>query len=94
MIGAISTLLGTLPLAWSSSEILVTVFTTFVGLVTLGAGHGLILLPVILSLVGTEESVGRAPPPMAKRYSSRSGFLNDSSDGLTTTERVPVVEEA
>ena len=101
MIGAISTLLGTLPLAWSSSEILVTVFTTFVGLVTLGAGHGLVLLSVILSLVGTEESVGRAPPPLAKRYSSsRSGSspLNPTAAAAATTtaasERAPVVEEA
>jgi Niemann-Pick C1 protein len=54
LVGAISTFLGVIPLAFSSSEIFNTIFVTFIGLVTLGAGHGLILFPVILSLIGPE----------------------------------------
>jgi predicted RND superfamily exporter protein len=57
LIGGISTFLGTLPLAFSSSEIFSTIFITFVGLVVLGCAHGLILLPVILSTIGPEDQV-------------------------------------
>ena len=57
LIGGISTFLGTLHLVFSTSEIIVTIFYTFFGLTTLGCGHGLILLPVILSLVGPEDEV-------------------------------------
>eukprot|EP00545_Synedropsis_sp_CCMP1620_P000302 CAMPEP_0119016022 /NCGR_PEP_ID=MMETSP1176-20130426/11775_1 /TAXON_ID=265551 /ORGANISM="Synedropsis recta cf, Strain CCMP1620" /LENGTH=917 /DNA_ID=CAMNT_0006969347 /DNA_START=47 /DNA_END=2800 /DNA_ORIENTATION=+ len=58
LIGGITTFLGTLPLAFSSSSIFHTIFITFLALVILGASHGLILLPVILSLIGPEEHVG------------------------------------
>jgi Niemann-Pick C1 protein len=55
LIGAVSTFLGTLPLAFASSSIFSTVFWAFLGLVTLGSAHGLILLPVILSIIGPED---------------------------------------
>ena len=54
LIGGVSTFLGTMPLALSQSEIFTTVFLAFLGLVSLGVAHGLMLLPVILSLVGPE----------------------------------------
>jgi Niemann-Pick C1 protein len=56
-IGGISTFLGILPLAFSKSEIFTTVFLAFLGLVILGCAHGLILLPVILSLIGPESQL-------------------------------------
>ena len=57
MMGGITTFLGTIPLAFSSSEIFTTVFIAFITLVVLGISHGLILLPVILSIIGPEDTV-------------------------------------
>jgi len=53
--GGVSTLLGTLPLAFSSSSIFRTIFLAFMALSILGMGHGLILLPVLLSTFGPED---------------------------------------
>lgn len=51
-VGGVSTLLGVVPLAFSSSHIIRTVFIVFIALVTLGLSHGLILLPIVLSIIG------------------------------------------
>jgi Niemann-Pick C1 protein len=61
LIGGISTFLGILPLAFSSSEIFTTIFLTFLGLVVLGCGHGLILVPIILSTIGPEDEIRKGP---------------------------------
>ena len=67
LIGGISTFLGVIPLAFSTSTIFNSIFVTFIGLVTLGAGHGLILLPVLLSLVGPKDKIdfNHEMPPAA-----------------------------
>jgi len=55
LVGATSTILGTCMLVWSSNIIFITAFYGFVFLVSLGAGHGLIVMPVILMLCGPEN---------------------------------------
>jgi Niemann-Pick C1 protein len=57
LIGGFSTLIGVSPLGLSSSEIFKTTFVIFFGLVLLGLLHGLILLPVLLSMCGPLESI-------------------------------------
>lgn len=57
LVGGFSTLVGVLPLAFSSSEIFFTTFVIFFGLVLLGLMHGLILLPVLLSMFGPLDSI-------------------------------------
>lgn len=51
-VGGVSSLLGVCLLAFSTSEILRLVFVAVLGLVILGILHGLVFLPVILSLIG------------------------------------------
>jgi Niemann-Pick C1 protein len=52
LMGGVTTFLGTLPLAFSTSKIFTTVFVAFLALVVLGITHGLILLPVLLCRFG------------------------------------------
>eukprot|EP00977_Amphora_coffeiformis_P018889 scaffold6781_cov204-Amphora_coffeaeformis.AAC.4 len=73
--GGISTFLGTLPLAFSTSVIFQTIFIAFLGLSTLGVGHGLILLPVVLSIIGPEDQVVRSAP-----NASSHGFDEKNDD--------------
>ena len=56
-LGGVSTFLGFVTLIFSSSEIFYTVFVVFLGLTTLGVSHGIIFLPVLLSIFGTEECI-------------------------------------
>jgi len=77
LIGGISTFLGTLPLAFSSSDIFNTIFIAFLGLVTLGIGHGLILLPVILSTIGPEDQI-RVKPLVEKTAKHQDTMISGS----------------
>jgi len=66
LVGGTTTFLGTVPLAFSTSHIFTTFFVSFVAIVTLGMGHGLILLPIVLGLVGPQEElvVATLTPPI------------------------------
>ena len=61
LLGGLSTFCGAIPLALTSSDIFFSVFVAFVAIVTLGMGHGLILMPVVLSLVGPEDCLAAEP---------------------------------
>jgi len=52
LLGGFSTFLGTLPLAFTTSNIFQIVFVTFFALVALGVSHGLFCLPMVLSIMG------------------------------------------
>lgn len=57
LIGGATTFLAVIPIAASSAEVFMTVFYAFFAMVALGCSHGLILLPVVLSLVGPTTNV-------------------------------------
>jgi len=53
------TFLGVLPLSFTDSEAFRTMFYTFLGVSVLSSLHGLVLVPVILSIMGPREDVIR-----------------------------------
>jgi len=57
LVGGVTTFLAVVPIAASSVKIFLTVFNSFFAMVFLGVSHGLILLPVVLSLVGPTTNV-------------------------------------
>jgi len=59
--GGISTFLATMVLAFSKSYVFRVLFQTFFLTVVLGLAHGMILLPVLLSLVGPEPYNNKSP---------------------------------
>merc|ERR1711933_27295 len=52
LLGGFSTFLGTIPLAFSTTEVFKSCCYCFVVMVVLGIIHGLVLLPVVLSYWG------------------------------------------
>ena len=63
LLGGFSTFLGVLPLSLSSSEVFQSFFYIFLGIVGLGASPGLMLTPVLLSMIGSH----RPSRPESKR---------------------------
>lgn len=60
-VGGLSTFLGVLPLALGTSMIMRTVFLCFFAMIVLGVCHGLVFLPVLLSLIGPVNRIEFAP---------------------------------
>jgi uncharacterized membrane protein len=83
-LGGFSTFLGVIPLAFSTSTVLRTVFTSLVAMVVLSLSHGLILLPVILSVAGpyTDEREDYPNHSRGRKSSSEVASLKGDA-GLT-----------
>ena len=60
LLGGLTTFLGISPLILSNSTVFRTFFKMFLGIIVFGLGHGLVLMPVVLSLLGARAS-GTAP---------------------------------
>lgn len=84
LVGGLSTMLGVLPLALSTSNLMRTVFVGFFGMVALGLTHGLIVLPVLLSLVG--------PTAPMKEHSTKAKKMAEAED-IPDTPRTEVTAE-
>lgn len=52
LLGGTSTFLGVLVLAFSTSDVFWTFFVMLTSIVVLGLAHGMVFIPVVLSLVG------------------------------------------
>ena len=78
LLGGLSTFLGVVPLAFSSNEVNKIVFTSFFAMVALGLGHGLIFLPVVLSLVGPTNTRPRVHSLAGK------GIGKEAKDAIRT----------
>ena len=87
--GALSTILGVLGLYLSPSYIFVTFFKMVFLVIVLGALHGLLLLPVLLSLFGPGSCEGKLDKPLKR---AKDAIKHDKSSSLaaydadTTTE--------
>ena len=66
------TFLGISPLILSNSTVFRTFFKMFLGIIVFGLGHGLVLMPVVLSLLGARAS-GTAPAIEAVARTSSKG---------------------
>merc|ERR1712176_676701 len=77
--GAISSFLGAVPLAFSASALFFTIFVAFLGMVLLGSAHGLILLPVLLSIFGPQEDQKGTTSKVGggEKTTTSSFFAND-----------------
>jgi Niemann-Pick C1 protein len=87
MLGGFSTFLGVLPLSFSGSEVFRTFFVTFLGIVFLGVGHGLIFMPVVLSMVAPHippvycEQIGEMSVEPAAEIQDRNAMeKNETND--------------
>lgn len=88
-LGGFSTLCGVIPLAFTSSQIFFTVFVAFLSVVLLGLGHGLILLPVLLSLVGPTENVKEAATSRdEKKLASPHSAMDENMNELIENHKV------
>ena len=101
--GALSTFLAVMLLSVSESYVFRVLFKQFFATVILGAAHGLILLPVLLSLIGpdaftrSEQSHVYVKPPVADNHIDETQLGKDAleivSQAVVETEERQGTEE-
>ena len=98
LLGGLTTFLGVIPLAFSTTTIFMVVFKSFLAMVCLGCGVGLTLLPVLLSLVGPvvsaqEHGCGAVDKPVMgehkESYSTLGPTNSRDSSSLGSGEKDP-----
>jgi hypothetical protein len=86
-IGGATTFLSVCPLVLSTTHIFMTVFWAFLGIVVLGFTHGLILFPVVLSLIGPVRTHQQKGPPFQEELAKQpTGSSSESSTAKEETE--------
>jgi hypothetical protein len=98
-VGGVTTFLSVCPLVLSTTHIFMTVFWAFAGIVALGFTHGLILLPVVLSLIGPVATHQGPPPPKeveseSKEISKRQTVSSTSSPEMSPTSSTTTDKDA
>ena len=87
MHGAVSTFLAVLILSTSKSYIFRIFFKQFFGICVFGAAHGLLFLPVLLSLIGPSYSpVGKPATPTTPAAKADPNEVQTSTAASATTE--------
>ena len=90
-VGGVTTMTSALPLGLTASLAFQTFFFTFLAIPVLGIAHGLILLPVILSLWGPHEEPTSSEPSASKSGVSSTtcnDMLGSQISSSTGTEEV------
>lgn len=94
LLGGLTTFIGVIPLAFSTTTIFMVVFKSFLAMVCLGCGVGLTLLPVLLSLVGpvvsAQDSIAFVETKeMVKDHEEKCSIAGSSKDSssLPSTEQ-------
>jgi predicted RND superfamily exporter protein len=84
--GAVSTILGTVPLSFSDTYIFRAFFKTLFLTIGLGFLHGMVILPVFLSLIGPSGNarIGDESNEIEKKNSDK--HLSESKTGRTSLE--------
>ena len=81
LLGGLTTFIGVIPLAFSTTTIFMVVFKSFLAMVCLGCGVGLTLLPVLLSLIGPVVSAQLAPASLGQPKENCPTVAAGSSNG-------------
>jgi len=77
-VGGLSTFLGVLALLFSTGAIFRTFFVMFMSMVVLGMSHGLMFIPVMLSLTGPINPMRKGP--LERNPDASSSHLAASSE--------------
>jgi len=78
LLGGLSTFIATIPVLFASSKLFGDIFDSFFALITLSVCHGLILLPVVLSIIGP---VGNPEQEIPRRHDHYLSMGEEDTEG-------------